>query len=231
MCILLFTTLLFSQCDNFPKDPEKTLQTVSGKKMIVGITENKPWTDLSGSAPTGIEVKIIEAIARELHAEIEWVRGVETALMEALKAQELHVVIGGISKKTIWAKEVGLTHPYKKVAITIGVPPEAALPEDIKDREVGVKEGTAMARYVRKKGGTPVRVAQLDQFNGPVAAFSWELKQMGWQVTNIKLHEEQKVFAIIRGENAWVMYLEKFFGSHQKEIDQWLVAHSENEED
>lgn len=92
LVILIFITLLFGQCDDFPKDPEKTLESVRGDTFKVGITENKPWTDLSDTTPKGIEVKLLEVIAQDLQAEIEWKQGSETDLIDALKAHKLHLV-------------------------------------------------------------------------------------------------------------------------------------------
>lgn len=191
--------------------------------MKVGITENKPWTDLSGSLPQGVEVQLIEAIAHDLKAEVQWQRGSESALIEALKEHEIDVMIGGLSKKSLWAEEVGFTRPYRKEAVYVGVPQGAAL-SDIKGQEVGIGERTAFAAYVKKKGGIPIRGNVLGQFEGPVAAYAWELQRMGLQNTDIKLHEEEKSLAITRGENAWVMYLEQFFDNHQQEINDWLTT-------
>lgn len=226
---LVFLAILLMRC-NIPRDPDHTLQKVKGDKLMVGITENRPWTDLSSAEPKGVEVNMVEAIAQMLNAEIEWKEGSETELMEALKAKELHLVIGGITKKTPWSKHIGLTNPYKTTIVYIGVPQGATMPDNINNMEVGVTLGTATAEYVRKKGGKPVKVIELEEFNGPVAGYEWELKRLGFQITAIKLHESKRVFAVTRGENAWVMFLEKYMEDHKNEIDQWLIDTLEHEE-
>lgn len=98
-----------------PRDPEETLEQISGGQMRVGVTENRPWTYFENNRPAGIEVELIERFAEELNSQIHWMRGSESELLEALRQRELDVVIGGLTDSTPWSKELGLTEPYLTV--------------------------------------------------------------------------------------------------------------------
>lgn len=98
---------------SFPKDPKHTLEKVTGDKLVVGITEHKPFTiEESSSQWVGIEVELVKQFAQELDAKIVWVEGSESELMDLLKHNHLNLVIAGLDKATIWKSEAGLTRPY-----------------------------------------------------------------------------------------------------------------------
>jgi ABC-type amino acid transport substrate-binding protein len=61
--------------DGFPRDPEGTLDRVRGGTVRVGVTDHRPWVDLSGDRPIGVEVTLIERFARGLGARVEWFEG------------------------------------------------------------------------------------------------------------------------------------------------------------
>lgn len=227
----LFTglVLLLVSC-NLPRDPEKTLVSVQNDTLKVGIVENPPWTTYASGNPAGVEVEMVKKIAQSLSADIQWFRGGEAELFETLMAKELHLVIGGFTKKNPWSRKIGFTNPYRTTTVYIGTPRAVSTPRHIRKVRVGVEAGTPVAGYVRKKGGKPVGIPDLKSFQGPVAAPRWKLQQMDFLISDIKLHEEKNVFAIIRGENAWVMFLERFFYRNKKQIEQWLkeADHEEN---
>jgi len=98
---------------HLPHDPEGTHLRVRGGTMRVGITENEPWTRLEPEEkPRGLEVELVQKFARQLEAEIEWVRDSESNLIERLHRGELDLVIGGLTQSTPWSDRVGLTQPY-----------------------------------------------------------------------------------------------------------------------
>jgi ABC-type amino acid transport substrate-binding protein len=98
----------------FPHDPDATCERVAGGTLRAGITENPPWTELTGNKPAGHEVDLLERFAERIKARIEWVPGAESRLFEALGRRELDVVIGGITADTPWASHIGMTQPYTR---------------------------------------------------------------------------------------------------------------------
>jgi len=110
--VLLFCCLL-AACD-LPRDPDDTLKHVQNATMRVGIVNAEPWTiDVgSGSAPSGVEPSLVQAIAQELGATVEWVRKPEHELMRDLHDRKIHLVIGGFTDVLPWKQEVAFTRPY-----------------------------------------------------------------------------------------------------------------------
>lgn len=102
--------LLLTAC-GIPRDPEGTLERVQGSSMRVGIAEHDPWTSLR-DGPSGIEVELVEAFARDLDAEIEWVEGAESEVLESIELGNLDLAIGGFTADDPWASRVSFIQPY-----------------------------------------------------------------------------------------------------------------------
>lgn len=109
--IVLAWLALLSAC-TFPKDPENSFEEAREKALLVGAVPNPPYVEITNNQFTGIEVEKLREFAERENLLIEFEKGTESELVEKLEKFELHVVIGGISKKTIWKKKAGLTLPY-----------------------------------------------------------------------------------------------------------------------
>lgn len=109
--ILAALALSLTACDDFPRDPRRTLAAAQEESLRVGIIENPPWTRYD-ERPTGVEVLLVERFARQLGTEITWVRGGGSDLMPALERFQLHLVIGGLTDDTPWRSRVGLSRTY-----------------------------------------------------------------------------------------------------------------------
>lgn len=108
----LLIAFLFFGCENFPKDPENTLEKVKEGILRVGYSENPPWVVKTDSVPIGIEAELIKAFAKTLHAKVEWKNDTEQNLFEELENKNLDLVIAGVTKDTPWKKKAGLTRPF-----------------------------------------------------------------------------------------------------------------------
>ncbi|HSU36881.1 MAG TPA: transporter substrate-binding domain-containing protein [Propionibacteriaceae bacterium] len=99
-----------------PRDPERTLERVTGATLRVGVSHHPPWT-VTGPAPepTGSEIELVKGFAQTLDAEVEWVVGGEEMLIAALEHGELHLVIGGLTAETPWVEQVAVTKPYAEM--------------------------------------------------------------------------------------------------------------------
>jgi polar amino acid transport system substrate-binding protein len=105
--------LLLAGCGvSIPADPDGTLERVSGGVLRVGVSPNEPWTDVSGTEPSGTEVELITEFAESLDAEVEWRTGGEESLMADLEQGALDVVVGGLTAASPWAEKAALTTPY-----------------------------------------------------------------------------------------------------------------------
>ena len=97
----------------YPRDPEGTLDRVRGGTLRVGISPSEPWVTLEeNQPPAGVEVELIKEFARTVDAEVEWVKGSESDLMEALDGRQLDVVIAGLTRRSVWMHDAALTRPY-----------------------------------------------------------------------------------------------------------------------
>jgi polar amino acid transport system substrate-binding protein len=104
--------LMLAAC-GVPRDPEGTLERVRQAGVIrVGVTDGL----------REVERTIIEKVAREQRARVEWNDGNLEDHYEALEKYELDLVAGGISRHTPWSKKLGATRPYDKEHV-LAVPP------------------------------------------------------------------------------------------------------------
>ena len=101
-------------CDNFPKDPDKTLEKVRNGTLLVGYSENPPWVVKTAAVPSGIEAELVKEFAHQLNAKIQWQNDTEQDLFEKLEKRELHLVIGGLTDKNSWKNKISFTKPYLK---------------------------------------------------------------------------------------------------------------------
>lgn len=109
ICLMIGLTA----CGEFPMDPENTLFSTKNGVLKVGITHHPPFTVVDGKGMyQGLEVEMINVFADELHASVEWVNDSESALFEMLEKQEIDMVVGGITKQSLFRKKAGFSRPY-----------------------------------------------------------------------------------------------------------------------
>lgn len=215
--------LVFGISCDVPRDPEGTLERVKGAVMRVGITHNDPWTVLTGSAPEGVEVTLMEDFARSMDARIEWVEGSEDELFEALEVRELDAAVGGFTSESPWSGSVTFTHPYLTTPAVIGVPAGEPIPSDIDGLEVAVERGSDLAGLVEKTDAIPVEVDDLRAVDGAAAVDNWLLDDLHLEDTGIRLDESDHVIAMPNGENAWLVALERFLLTREEDIEALLA--------
>ncbi|MGV3585911.1 MAG: transporter substrate-binding domain-containing protein [Adhaeribacter sp.] len=110
--LIWLNILLLVGCDNYPRDPDKTLEQVRNGTLVVGYTENPPWVINTPQEPTGLEPQLIKEFAAALNARVQWQKDSEQDLFERLEKKELHLVIGGLTAKNEWKKKISFTQPY-----------------------------------------------------------------------------------------------------------------------
>ncbi|WP_207432057.1 transporter substrate-binding domain-containing protein [Sabulibacter ruber] len=114
--LLLYTLLFLAGCENYPKDPEKTLEKVTNGTLVVGYSENPPWVVKGAAEPAGIEPELVKAFAKSINASIQWQNDTEQNLLEELEKRKLHVVIAGITDDSPWKSKISFTRPFAEVA-------------------------------------------------------------------------------------------------------------------
>ena len=109
--IFLLLIMTITAC-TFPKDAEDSFEEARNSSLKVGLIENPPYVLTDGEEPSGSEVEMLRRFAQKEGLKIEFKAGSESELIKKLHEFNLHIVAGGMDKKTIWKKKAGLTTPY-----------------------------------------------------------------------------------------------------------------------
>ena len=195
--------LLLAACD-VPRDVEGTLERVRGGSLRVGVTHNEPWVVTSGEEPVGVEVRLVEELAGDLGADVTWVVGSETELLEALEVRELDLVAGGLATDSPWSGKVTLTAPYVTTRLVIGVPPATGVDPRVEGMRVLVEVGSAAGALVEAEGAVAVRVTEISDPGRAAAVPEWQLDELGLVDSGIELEVTEHVMAVPHGENDWL---------------------------
>lgn len=209
--VLLFSLLV--ACSSIPRDPEGTLERVRGDVLRVGFTDAPPFAEGPADDPSGIEVDLVEQFAEELDASVEWVKGAEAELFEALEVRALDLVIGGYGASDPWVASVGVTRPYATTRLTVGVPEGQPPPDDLAGLMIVVEKGSEAHGLVVAAGATPDvtdDISDIGTLLGPAAVDEWLLDDLGLADSQHYLAETKHVLGAPLGENAFLVELERF---------------------
>lgn len=223
LCATLICLSVMTSC-GIPKDPEGTLERVSGGTLRVGVAEAPPWVELTDEGPRGVEVSLVEDFAASIDATITWVPGSESELAEAIYMREIDLMIGGLAGTSSLSSEVTLTHPYFTSALVVGVPEGSDVPEDIAGMRVAAEIGSAAAGLLAKTDAEVVRVEDVTTFDGPIATEDFFLEDLGLTDTGVRLQETDHVMGVPHGENAFLVALERFLLARPDEVENLLGA-------
>jgi polar amino acid transport system substrate-binding protein len=230
--IILATSFFALSCD-LPRDQRDTLVRVEKERRVrVGLIENAPWVVRGANGePTGVETELARRFAAELGATPEWFWANEPDAMEALVNTELDLVVGGLTEKTLWANEVGLTAAYFTDRIVVGIPPAAEPTKEIEGKNIVVERDDLLAAaLVAAEKATPVRVENISQTTEAAAARDWHLEQSGFNLTDIELQKDKHVIAVAPGENGFLVRLEKFLKEQRSAIKDSLQQQKSGEQ-
>jgi polar amino acid transport system substrate-binding protein len=217
--LALLLALTAAAC-GVPRDPEGTLRRVTDGAMRVGATEADPFVIFEGDDPAaGVEVELVEALAEELDASVQWVTGSEEDLFGALEVGELDLVIGGFTAENPWSAKVTFTHPYLTTYMGIGVPDQAQVGDDVAGMEVAVESGTHLAGLLKMTDAEVVEVDDVSTADGAAAVEHWLFDDLGLYDSGVRLDESDHVMAVPRGENAWLSTVERFLLEREDEIE------------
>ena len=110
---VIFLLLLFlSMGCKYPQDPRDSFQEAKAEALEVGVVENPPFAYFEEGEPEGKEIDIIKELAREYDLQVNFHHDSESDLLHRLEKNEIHLVLGGFTKSSIWKKKAGLTAAY-----------------------------------------------------------------------------------------------------------------------
>ncbi|MGI0108246.1 transporter substrate-binding domain-containing protein [Salinimicrobium sp. WS361] len=107
---LLLLTML-TAC-TFPKDSEGSFEEAKDTSLKIGLVENPPYVITQGEEPEGSEVEMLREFASQEGLQVEFSKGSESDLVHKLEKFDLHIVAGGMDKKTLYKKKAALTTAY-----------------------------------------------------------------------------------------------------------------------
>lgn len=217
-----------SACDDFhyPRDPDDTLNRVLEEgRLRVTAVDHVPWIIVDGDAtPRGAEVELIKDFARELGVSVAWRRAPAFLALEALKQGDADLAIGGFTKQAVTAhRTASHTYAYFTEALVIAADPAVPAPQNLEGQRVHAAPHLLADGLIRQQGGVPVPdradAVQL------VALPGWQLPARALKPTGIVLRRTEHVIAVPRGENAWIMRLERFLRAQSGGMAAKLQAH------
>jgi polar amino acid transport system substrate-binding protein len=229
--LALSAVLVLGACQ-YPRDPEETLDRVSGGTMYVGVIEDPPWVVLEdGREPRGVEPALVRGFAEQIDAEVEWVEGSQPELMDAMRGFQLDLIVGGLTRSSPYAKEVALTRPYVDTEIEFGVPPGEELPDDLDEVEIWVEQSSEAASLLQQEEGEakPIYYESLNEIDGPALLDDYEIQAIGYERTDRIQRDDEHAFAAPMGENAFLVELEHFLLDRGQEAEDLLAAEAERE--
>jgi polar amino acid transport system substrate-binding protein len=223
--VALLLAAIVAGCQ-YPRDPDGTLNRVEGGVMRVGVTAADPWVLLDGDEPVGgAEVELARRFARDVGARIAWVQGSEEELVDAAKEGQVDLIVGGLTSKSRWKKDVAFTRPYVEARAVVGIPPGESYPDDFEGVPVAVELGSEEEGLLEQR--TDARVVPVGDLavrrGQPAAVPHYLLDDLGLTDSGTELDESEHVMAVKLGENAFLVRLERFLLNREDEIERLLV--------
>ena len=202
-----------------PRDPNGTLDRLRGGVVRAGYTQAPPWASGPADDPVGIEIDLVEDIAAELGAKVEWIDAPQADLITALEESALDIVVGGFDSSDPHVTSVGGTRPYATTRLTVGLPAGETAPESIEGMLIAAEAGTDAIGLVRSAGATAEVVPDITKVRDtPAAVDQWLLDDLGLVDSGHHLAESKHAMAVPPGENAWLVFVERHLFAKRAEI-------------
>lgn len=201
-------------CD-FPRDAGGTLARVQNDGVLrVGYSERPPWVILENGRPAGIEPRLVEAWASELGAEVEWVGGSESSLVEALHARQIAVLIGGHLSDTGWTRRAAISSTYAEANLVIAGP-DATVAEGNEDDLAGKTIAYRPARpdFAALIAGLGAHPQAADDWRTRVAV-AYDFETVAAEPSSAIVKKEEHVLLVTQGESALLFALGRFLSGN-----------------
>jgi polar amino acid transport system substrate-binding protein len=207
----------------WPRDAEGTLDRVRGGTLRVGVAVSPPWTTTDGGTVGGAEVVLVQRLADQLGAEVDWVPGGESELMAALSERAVDLVVAGLDADAPWEQDAALTADYLTTDMVVAVPDGVG--PGVAGARVAVEAGSAEVELLADEDAIPVLVDAVPaRPEGPVVVPDWWVEEAGLTDTGVHLSSSDHVMAVPLGENGWQTTVEEFLLSlDEDEVRRLLV--------
>jgi polar amino acid transport system substrate-binding protein len=198
-------------CD-FPRDANGALARVQREGVLrAGYCERPPWVEITKDDPEGIEPQLIEKFGSSLGARVEWVGGSESSLIEALRAGQIDILIGGFARDTNWASRAAVSHVYTeaKVVVTFPTANSVRALSDLEDAVIAYRPSRPdFAALITSHEARPE--ARNDWRGQLAVAYEFELREEVHRSRPMKI--EKHVMLATSGESGLLYALDRFLG-------------------
>ncbi|MCQ6281292.1 transporter substrate-binding domain-containing protein [Bacillus sp. EB600] len=222
--LLLILTLVIAACGN--KDSAGKKEN-SEKVYKVGVdTTYPPFEFKEGNQYKGIDIDLINAIAKNQGIKIELSPMDFGGIIPAMQANQLDVAIAGMSITDERKKVVDFSTPYFNAGLTVVVKKDNATIKSVDDltgKTVAVKKGTTGAKYaldnasklgikVVQFNDSPAMFQEVSNGNAdaliedyPVISYAIAQKDLGLKIVGKRLNGDQYGIAVLKGQNQDVL--------------------------
>jgi polar amino acid transport system substrate-binding protein len=114
--VSLLGVLVLAACD-LPRDPSGTTEKVRGGELVVGLVKGSTYASFEDGLPKGEEVDVVNAIADEMGAVVQWIPGTGHQVFTMMEHDQINLAIGGIPSSTPWKTYGGLTAAVGKITL------------------------------------------------------------------------------------------------------------------
>jgi glutamine transport system substrate-binding protein len=219
-CLVLILTLLISACgtSNTANDKSK------GEKIYkVGVdTTYPPFEFKDGNDYKGIDIDLINAIAKNQGFKIELSPMDFGGIIPAMQANQLDVAIAGMSITDERKKIVDFSDPYFDAGLIVVVKNDNTTiksADDLKGKTVAVKKGTSGAKFAEDNAAklgykvvqfndSPAMFQEVSNGNAdalledyPVISYAIAQKDLGLKTVGDRLNGDQYGIALLKGQN------------------------------
>jgi polar amino acid transport system substrate-binding protein len=219
--LLLILSIFIAACGSKETADEKDK---GGKVYKVGVdTTYPPFEFKEGNDYKGIDIELINAIAKNQDFKIELSPMDFGGIIPAMQANQLDVAIAGMSITDERKKVVDFSTPYFDAGLTVVVKEDNSSiksVEDLKGKKIAVKKGTTGAKYATDNAAklgitvvqfndSPAMFQEVSNGNAdaliedyPVISYAIAQKDLGLKIVGDRLNGDQYGIAVLKGENA-----------------------------
>ncbi|MEH7118124.1 transporter substrate-binding domain-containing protein [Neobacillus vireti] len=220
LSLFLILTLFIAACGS----KETTGEKASSEKVYkVGVdTTYPPFEYKDGNEYKGIDIDLINAIAKNQGFKIELNPMDFGGIIPAMQANQLDVAIAGMSITDERKKVVDFSTPYFDAGLTVVVKKDNSTIKsvsDLKGKTVAVKKGTTGAKYAQDNASklginvvqfndSPAMFQEVSNGNAdaliedyPVISYAIAQKDLGLKIVGDRLNGDQYGIAVLKGQN------------------------------
>ncbi|ASS94108.1 transporter substrate-binding domain-containing protein [Peribacillus simplex] len=222
LSMFLILTIFISACGT--NDEKNAGEEKKPEKVYkVGVdTTYPPFEFKEGNDYKGIDIELINAIAKDQDFKIKLSPMDFGGIIPAMQANQLDVAIAGMSITEERKKVVDFSTPYFDAGLTIVVKKDNTSTKTVKDlkgKTIAVKKGTTGAKYAQDNATKlGIKVVQFNDSpamfqevaNGnadaliedyPVISYAIAQKDLGLKIVGERLNGDQYGIAVLKGQN------------------------------